>query len=104
MRREDADQSVKEGGAPVLKQCLRRTHAARRTRGENNASRPHRTCIRSLSLAYTDFESCFQELSGLRLIAIISATTETAISSGVIAPISNPIGAKIRSNAAAGIP
>ena len=40
--------------------------------------------------------------SGARRTAIISATTETAISSGVMAPISSPMGAKTRSKAARG--
>src|SRR5262249_15341016 len=67
--------------------------------GGEDDSRDHFNSARRFSCAKIDFESDRQSASGERRIAIISATTETAISSGDSAPISRPIGAKIFSNA-----
>ena len=74
--------------------ALGRPIRLRGSRGENH-SRDHFNSARRLSCAKIDFESERQSASGARRTAIISATTEIAISSGDSAPISRPIGAKI---------
>ncbi len=89
----------------VQQQRLRTAHPRRRARGKNNRGGPARAVHFSSAFndacAKTDFDNARHSDSGLRRAAIISATTETAISSGVIAPMSNPMGAKTRSKAPA---
>ena len=76
-------------------------HTARFTSREDYRSRIHSACALSLTSSFSrrrsswkmDFESVRQFPSGSRRIAIISAATLIAISSGDTAPISKPIGA-----------
>src|SRR5581483_1182716 len=98
-----ANQPFREGLAAIFEQSLGTAHPARRA-GRQDDARDHFNNARRLSCAKIDFESDRQSASGDRRTAIISATTEIAISSGDSAPISSPMGAKIFSNAARGIP
>src|SRR6476660_10189 len=92
--RKQAHQPLDEGFAAIIEQSLGAAHASGRPSGEDN-SRDHFNSARRFWCAKTDFESVRHSTSGVRRMAIISATTEMAISSGVSAPISSPIGAKI---------
>src|SRR5262249_18349311 len=90
---EHAHEPFDKRFSPIVKQGLGGSHAAGSARRENNTG-DHFNRARRLSWAKMDFESLRQSISGARRTAIISATTEIAISSGVSAPISKPIGAK----------
>src|ERR1700722_4472955 len=93
---QDANQPVRKTFSPIIQQGLGTPHATRRTCGENDPCHYLRRALRS-SCAKMDLESDRQSESGERRTAIISATTETAISSGDSAPISRPMGANTRS-------
>src|SRR5439155_15023741 len=72
------------------------SHAFRFAGGQNQSGDVHFSSARVDSSAKMDIDSDRQPDFGLRRTAIISAATEIAISSGEMAPISRPIGAKIR--------
>src|SRR5262249_34663418 len=108
--RDFAEQSyhaVQKSFALIWKKGFRGSHAAgsagAKNDGGDRALRLHLRSARSLSLAKIDLESERQSESGARRMAIISATIETAISSGVMAPISKPIGENVRSRSARGM-
>src|ERR1051326_3535123 len=105
---EDADRTIEECFAVVDQQSFRSSHAAGSAAGQNNTgdsgTGTHFSSARKDSLVKMDFDSLRQSDSGARRMAIISATMETAISSGVIAPMSRPIGEKVFSNASRGMP
>src|SRR5581483_11583302 len=112
-RGEQPDQPVQESLALELEQRFGGAHAAGCAAGKNDArdlraflyfAPRHLRMARDASLARMDLEAIRHSASGARLMAIISATMDTAISSGVMAPISRPMGAKTRSNAARGMP
>ena len=94
---KDPLQAAEEGFILKLEQRFWPAHAAGSATGQNQTGNHFNSAL-SFSLVKMDFDSAFQSLDGARRTAIISATTETAISSGVMAPISSPMGAKIRSN------
>src|SRR6202790_5060621 len=104
--REQPDHAVEEGLAFKFQQSFGSAHAHRCTAGQdetgNGTARIHFRMAREVSVAKIDLESDRQSESGARRMAIISATIEMAISSGVMAPISRPMGAKMRSKAARG--
>src|SRR6202050_3580171 len=105
---KQTNQAIQKSFALQYQQSFGGSHAAGGATGQNNAGdrrgRLHLRSARSDSVAKIDFERARQSVSGARRTAIISATMETAISSGVMAPISSPIGAKTRSNAARAMP
>src|SRR5215472_5887464 len=103
-RLKGASQRREEGSRTKRKKCLGTTHALRFASGQNDARCFHFSRARRRSQAKIDFESERQFPSGSRLIAIISAATEIAISSGVTAPISKTMGAYTLSNAERGTP
>src|ERR1700682_5481385 len=104
--REEPDHSVQEGLVFKFQQGFGSAHAPRCTAGQdetgNGTAGIHFRMAREDSVAKIDLESDRQSESGARRVAIISATMEMAISSGVVAPRSRPMGAKIRSKAARG--
>src|ERR1700733_12522325 len=102
-RAQHANQPVKKCFPAIIEQSLGSSHAARSSRGEDNTGN-HFNSACNFSLAKIDFESDRQSDSGARRSAIISATTEIAISSGVSAPISSPIGANTLLNISRGKP
>src|SRR6185437_15485868 len=79
-------------------------HAARFSGSQDDGGNAHFSMARECSSVKMDFEIPCQLPSGTLRTAIISAATEMAISSGVTAPISSPMGAETFSNAARGIP
>src|ERR1041385_6917156 len=98
---EEPDQAIQKCLSAKLQQGFWKTHTARFTGGQNQAGYIHfNRCARIDSSSETDLESDRQFDVALRRTAIISAATETAISSGEMAPISSPMGAKMRSNCA----
>src|SRR5262249_19120890 len=101
--RKHAHKPPRKRLASIFKQRFRTAHSAGRPGGQNN-SRDHFGSALRLSCAKMDFDTDRQSASGARRTAIISATTEIAISSGDSAPISRPIGAKIFSNNERGKP
>src|SRR5260370_16982899 len=105
---EQTGQAIQKGFTLKWEQSLRSSHAAGSAACKDNAgdraARRHLMSARSDSLVKIDFERARQSDSGARRMAIISATMETAISSGVIAPISSPMGSKARSNASPRMP
>src|SRR5260370_15028314 len=96
--REDPGQPVQKCFPPEFQQRFGGSHTHRLTRRQNQSGDTHFDSAREDSSAKTDMDSERQFDFGLRRTAIISATTEMAISSGDIAPISRPIGAWIRSS------
>src|ERR1039457_4364254 len=80
---KQANQPVQKSLSPKLQQRLRRAHAPRLTAGQDQSAGHLSNSARQSELA-------------LRRTAIISATTDTAISSGETAPISSPMGANTR--------
>src|SRR5581483_5184945 len=100
---QHASQARHERFAAIIEQRFGHTHAAGRARRQDEAGDHFRSAF-SRSCAKIDFESCRQSASGARRTAIISATTEIAISSGSSAPISRPMGANTFSNASRGMP
>src|ERR1035437_4694865 len=104
-RGEQADQGIEKALLAVAEQRFGEAHAARLPGGENDSGDAHcESTVRSPSPAKTDRESERQLDWALRRTAIISAVTEIAISSGEMAPISSPMGAWMRSNAARAMP
>src|ERR1017187_604079 len=103
-------QGIEKGLRAIGQQCLRKAHTPRFAGSQDQtrdagAARTHLVSIaRGDSSANTDNERARQLEAALRRTAIISATTEMAISSGEMAPISRPMGACIRSKAARGMP
>src|ERR1700692_4255468 len=95
--RNHAHQSSYKTLATIIQQRFRTDHAAGGAGRQDNTG-DHFNSDRSWSWANTDFESDCHSTLGARRVAIISATTEIAISSGVSAPMSRPMGAKIFSN------
>src|ERR1700691_685617 len=94
--RKQADQPVQKRLPLNLQQRLGRAHAARLARRQYQSAGHFNNSARGNSPVNTDLESARQPESALRRTAIISATTDTAISSGETAPISSPIGANTR--------
>src|SRR5580658_3282641 len=110
---QDANETVEKRFVLKSEQRFGSAHAAGSAAGKNDAgdlrstssySRVHLRTAREASLAKIDLAAVRHSESGARRRAIISATTETAISSGVMAPISSPMGAKTRSKAARWMP
>src|SRR6202795_5178253 len=105
---EEPDQPVQESFVLESQQRFGSAHAsrctARQDQAGNRTARIHFRMAREVSVAKMDLESERQSDSGARRMAIISATIEMAISSGVMAPISRPMGAKTRSKAAREMP
>src|ERR1035441_1162430 len=101
--RQQPAQRIQERGFAVSQQRFRRAHAARFAGGQDQAG-GHFASVGRADSAITDIESERQLEAALRRTAIISAVTETAISSGEIAPISSPMGAWIFSKASRGMP
>src|SRR5579872_3085162 len=101
--RQHSHQSLNKSFAAIIEQGFGASHPAGCSGGQDNAG-DHFNSARRLSWAKTDFDTERQSTFGLRRMAIISATTEIAISSGVSAPISRPMGAKIFSNSCRGRP
>src|SRR6202049_3266709 len=102
-RAKQQNQAVQKSFTLKAKQRFGRAHTAGSAAGQDNSGDRtwvHFRTAREASVAKIDFAAWRHSESGARRIAIISATTETAISSGVMAPISNPIGAKMRSKTA----
>jgi len=91
--REKTDKAVEESVALKLQQGLGRTHAGGGSGGEDECGKAHGEAALEGSADKTDLEISRQAEVALRRTAIISAATETAISSGVRAPISRPMGA-----------
>src|SRR3984885_15175995 len=88
----------KKSPTPKGQKSLGTPHPARFPSRENDRSRIHSPSLtssfsRRRSSRKIDFESVRQLPSGSRRMAIISAATLIAISSGETAPISKPIGA-----------
>src|SRR5580698_1405795 len=107
-RGEDPDEPVEERFILKSEEGFRASHTARRAARENDSGNfpaaGHLRTARDASLAKIDLAAVRHSASGARCIAIISATTETAISSGVMAPISSPMGANTRSKATRAMP
>src|ERR1022692_4268135 len=93
---KQANQPVQKSLSLKLQQRLRRAHAPRLAAGQDQSAGHLSNSARRDSPANTDLESARQSESALRRTAIISATTDTAISSGETAPISRPMGANTR--------
>lgn len=86
-------EAIQKSFSLKLEQGLWRSHPARFPRRQNQAGNAHFSSACVDSAAKIDMDSERQLELGLRRTAIISAATETAISSGEIAPISRPMGA-----------
>src|SRR5262249_52936681 len=97
---QELDEVLEKGRTGIGQQSLICAHAARRTGGQDDAGQGHFR----IPAANTDFERGFQPAWALRRMPIISATTATAISSGVMAPTSSPIGEWTRSKRSRGMP
>src|ERR1022692_663360 len=99
---KQADQAIQESFAIQWEQSFRGSHAAGGASRENNAgdrmAQLHLRSARSDSLVKTDLDSARQSDSGARRMAIISATMETAISSGVMAPMSDRKSTRLNSS------
>src|SRR5580658_578488 len=102
--RKQADQPVQKSLPLKLQQRFRRAHAPRLPGRQDQSAGHFSNSARRDSSENTDLESARQPESALRRTAIISATTDTAISSGEIAPISRPIGANTRAKLSVATP
>src|SRR6059036_3121746 len=100
MGEEQLNEMIQKSRINVGEQGLVGPHAAGFTGRKDDARWPHFMTPR----AKTDFESGFQPGCALRRTPIISATTLTAISSGVMAPSSSPMGEWTRSKRSRGNP
>ncbi len=90
---EGEDQPVEEGFPGEFQEGFRRSHAPGFARRQNKSGEIHFVSALPVSLGKMDLESSRQLDWAFLRTAIISATTATAISSGVTAPMSSPMGA-----------
>src|SRR4051812_2202823 len=86
-----ANEAIKKCFAVKIEKSFWTSHSAGGSGREDNSGDHFNSALR-FSCAKMDLESDRQSEFGARRIAIISATTETAISSGDSAPISKPMG------------
>src|SRR5262249_2894845 len=91
-RRQEPRESIHEVFLAIAEKGFGKPHAARFSGGEYDSCN-HFVSTTRASARNTDMDSARQFEAAFRRTAIISAATEIAISSGEIAPISNPMGA-----------